>query len=54
MANQACAHINAINSITQPERLECEECVKIGASVSLSQSNTILDVRNRAIGFTLD
>jgi hypothetical protein len=49
MANQACAHIDAINSITQPERLECEECVKIGASVSLSQSNTILDVRNMGL-----
>jgi uncharacterized UBP type Zn finger protein len=30
MANEACPHIDAISAITQPERLECEECIKLG------------------------
>jgi len=29
MPNQACAHIDAIESVKQPLRRECEECVKI-------------------------
>ena len=32
MKNQACEHIEALEAVTQPERLECEECVKSGAS----------------------
>ena len=31
MANQACAHIDAIDNVQLPERRECAECVKIGA-----------------------
>lgn len=31
MNGGACAHIEAIESVKQPERLECEECVKIGS-----------------------
>ena len=27
----ACSHLAAIDSIKSPKRLECEECVKIGA-----------------------
>ena len=26
-----CSHLNAIESIKSPKRLECEECMKIGA-----------------------
>ena len=29
---ESCSHIDAITSVKQPERLECAECVKIGAS----------------------
>lgn len=29
---QACSHIAAIETVRQPEKLECEECVKIGAN----------------------
>jgi hypothetical protein len=32
MDSETCKHIDAIASITKPERLECEECVKIGSS----------------------
>jgi Zn-finger in ubiquitin-hydrolases and other protein len=32
MPNEACPHITAISTITLPEFLECEECVKIGAN----------------------
>ena len=28
----SCPHIDGINEVTRPEVLECEECVKIGAS----------------------
>ena len=28
----SCSHIKAITSVKHPVRLECEECVKIGAS----------------------
>lgn len=31
MADEVCAHIDAITDIKQPKRRECEECVKIGA-----------------------
>jgi len=31
MAEQTCSHITAIESIKQPQRRECEECVTIGA-----------------------
>jgi uncharacterized UBP type Zn finger protein len=31
MDETACAHIEAISEVKQAERLECEECVKIGA-----------------------
>ena len=31
MITGACAHIEAVNSIKRPSRLECEECVKIGS-----------------------
>jgi hypothetical protein len=30
--DDSCSHIDAISSIKQPQRRECEECVKIGAS----------------------
>lgn len=29
MPDQGCAHIDAIKSVKQPKRGECEECVKI-------------------------
>ena len=32
MSEESCPHINAITSIRRPQRLECAECVKIGAS----------------------
>jgi Zn-finger in ubiquitin-hydrolases and other protein len=32
MASQSCAHIEAIASVKSPQRRECEECVKLGAS----------------------
>ena len=32
MAGDACAHIDAIDTVRQPERRECEECVKMGAT----------------------
>jgi len=31
MSDRGCSHLDAIESIKQPQRLECEECVKIGA-----------------------
>ena len=31
MSNGPCKHITAIESVRGPERLECEECVKIGS-----------------------
>ena len=31
MNEQACAHISEIDDVKKPKRLECEECVKIGA-----------------------
>jgi hypothetical protein len=30
MANERCSHIEAISSIKQPQRAECDECVKRG------------------------
>jgi hypothetical protein len=32
MASRTCAHLAAIHSVRQPERRECEECVKIGGT----------------------
>ncbi len=32
MSEESCSHIDAITSIKQPQRFECAECVKIGAS----------------------
>jgi hypothetical protein len=32
MASKSCPHIKAIRSARQPERRECEECVKIAAT----------------------
>ena len=32
MAARACSHLDAIESIKQPQRRECEECVKTGSS----------------------
>ncbi len=32
MAETVCSHIQAIQEIKQPQRRECEECVKSGAS----------------------
>ncbi len=32
MNSEACAHLAAIGEIKQPVTLECEECVKIGAT----------------------
>ena len=31
MSASPCSHIEAVESIKRPSRLECEECVKIGA-----------------------
>jgi ubiquitin-hydrolase Zn-finger-containing protein len=31
MSDGPCKHITAIESVRHPERLECEECVKIGS-----------------------
>jgi hypothetical protein len=31
MAGEACAHIDAVVDVKQPERRECAECAKIGA-----------------------
>jgi hypothetical protein len=31
MSDRGCSHLDAIESIKQPQRPECEECVKIGA-----------------------
>ena len=31
MSNGKCSHLDAIASVKQAERRECEECVKIGA-----------------------
>ena len=31
MASASCAHLKAIKKVVGPKRLECEECVKIGA-----------------------
>ena len=31
MANEVCAHLRAIGNVRQPRRLECEECMRIGA-----------------------
>jgi 3-deoxy-D-manno-octulosonate 8-phosphate phosphatase KdsC-like HAD superfamily phosphatase len=30
MSERGCSHLTAIASVKQPQRLECEECVKIG------------------------
>ena len=32
MTGQHCAHIAAIESVKHPQRRECDECVKIGAT----------------------
>ncbi|MGH8163404.1 MAG: UBP-type zinc finger domain-containing protein [Rhodanobacteraceae bacterium] len=32
MNEESCSHLDAITSIKRPLRLECEECVKTGAS----------------------
>jgi len=32
MASKTCPHLAAIDSVRLPERRECEECVKIGAT----------------------
>jgi hypothetical protein len=31
MTAAACAHIDAITTVRQPERRHCDECVKVGA-----------------------
>jgi len=31
-ANHSCNHIDAISTVKQPKRRECEECVKIGGT----------------------
>jgi uncharacterized UBP type Zn finger protein len=31
MSDRGCSHLDAIDAIKQPQRRECEECVKIGA-----------------------
>jgi hypothetical protein len=31
MSNGACHHLTAVGTVKQPERRECEDCVKIGA-----------------------
>jgi uncharacterized UBP type Zn finger protein len=32
MARRACAHLEAVHTVKQPKRRECEECVRVGAS----------------------
>ena len=32
MADDRCAHINAIESVKHAQRYECDECVKIGST----------------------
>ena len=32
MPDRGCSHLDAIASVKQPQRRECEECVKIGSS----------------------
>jgi hypothetical protein len=32
MTDTSCKHIDAIQSVKSPQRRECEECIKIGAS----------------------
>lgn len=32
MNEESCDHLEAVTSIKRPQRLECEECVKIGAT----------------------
>jgi hypothetical protein len=31
MSDRGCSHLDAIDSIKQPQRRECEECVQVGA-----------------------
>lgn len=31
MNQAACAHIDAVDDVRHPQKLECEECVKIGS-----------------------
>ena len=31
MPNESCSHLEAITNVRHPQRLECAECVKIGA-----------------------
>lgn len=31
MNDRSCEHLSAIESVKQPQRLECEECVKMGS-----------------------
>lgn len=31
MPNEGCFHLEAITTIREPDRLECEECVRIGS-----------------------
>ena len=32
MSDRGCSHLDAITTVTKPERQECVECVKIGSS----------------------
>jgi len=32
MSDRGCSHLDAIASVKQPQRRECEECVKIGSN----------------------
>jgi len=32
MPDDSCAHLEAVSTVKQPKRHECEECVKIGAT----------------------
>jgi hypothetical protein len=34
MPDQRCVHITAIASVKHPKRRECQECVKIGGTLS--------------------
>jgi len=36
MPDQTCTHIEAISTVKQPKRQECQECVKIGHPVIAS------------------
>jgi len=53
MSDRGCSHLDAIDSIKQPQRRECEECVQIGAQWIhrriLGSSPHLPDMRSHAL-----